>query len=286
MAETSGHVERTISVDFVRRKLTALLSQAAWQLPEDYLAALRQAHEQEIAPLGQEIIRLLLVNADRAQAERLPSCQDTGMAILFIEVGQEVRFVGGDVNTAIEEAVRQAYRPLRKSVVADPLLRQNTGDNTPPIVHYAIVPGHHVRLRVMLKGFGAELMSRLAMFPPSVGVEGVKRFVVETVKEAGPNACPPVIVGVGLGGSFDTVALLAKRALMRPLGTSNPTPHLAALEQELLEDINALGIGPQGFGGTVTALGVHVVAAPTHIAALPVAVNLNCSAPRRAEVLL
>ncbi len=277
---------RTISVAFVRRALAALLSEAAWKLPTDYVAALRRARQQEAAALGREIIEILLTNADRARAERLPSCQDTGMAIIFVEVGQQVHLVGGDLNAAIEEAVRQAYRPLRKSVVADPILRENTGDNTPPIVHYAIVPGHHVRLRVMLKGFGAELMSRLAMFPPAVGVDGVKQFVVETVERAGPNACPPVIVGVGLGGSFDTVGLLAKKALLRRLGTPNPAPHLAALERELLDEINALGIGPQGFGGTVTALGVHVEAAPTHIAALPVAVNLNCSAPRRAEVIL
>ncbi len=277
---------REISVAYLQRKLTALLSEAAYRLPDDYLKALQEAHRREVAVLGRDIITLLLDNAALAEAERLPTCQDTGMAIIFLEVGQDVHFVGGDLHAAINEAVREAYRPLRKSVVNDPLQRQNTGDNTPPIVHWEIVPGHHVRVRVLLKGFGAEMMSRLAMLPPAAGLEGVKRFVVETVEQAGPNACPPVIVGVGLGGSFDTVGLLAKKALLRPLGTSNPAPHLAALEGELLDAVNALGIGPQGFGGTVTALGVHVEAAPTHIAALPVAVNLNCSAPRRAEVLL
>ncbi len=277
---------REISVAHLQRKLTALLSEAAYRLPDDYLKALQEAHRREAAVLGRDIITLLLDNAALAEAERLPTCQDTGMAIIFLEVGQDVHFVGGDLHAALNEAVREAYRPLRKSVIDDPIRRQNTGDNTPPIVHWEIVPGHHVRVRVLLKGFGAEMMSRLAMLPPAAGLEGVKRFVVETVEQAGPNACPPVIVGVGLGGSFDTVGLLAKKALLRPLGTSNPEPHLAALEQELLEAVNALGIGPQGFGGTVTALAVHVEAAPTHIAALPVAVNLNCSAPRRAEVLL
>ena len=277
---------REISVAHLQRKLTALLSEAAYRLPDDYLKALQEAHRREAAVLGRDIITLLLDNAALAEAERLPTCQDTGMAIIFLEVGQDVHFVGGDLHAALNEAVREAYRPLRKSVIDDPIRRQNTGDNTPPIVHWEIVPGHHVRVRVLLKGFGAEMMSRLAMLTPAAGVEGVKRFVVETVEQAGPNACPPVIVGVGLGGSFDTVGLLAKKALLRPLGTSNPAPHLAALEGELLDAVNALGIGPQGFGGTVTALGVHVEAAPTHIAALPVAVNLNCSAPRRAEVLL
>ncbi len=277
---------REISVAHLQRKLTALLSEAAYRLPDDYLKALQEAHRREAAVLGRDIITLLLDNAALAEAERLPTCQDTGMAIIFLEVGQDVHFVGGDLHAALNEAVREAYRPLRKSVIDDPIRRQNTGDNTPPIVHWEIVPGHHVRVRVLLKGFGAEMMSRLAMLPPAAGLEGVKRFVVETVEQAGPNACPPVIVGVGLGGSFDTVGLLAKKALLRPLGTSNPAPHLAALEGELLDAVNALGVGPQGFGGTVTALGVHVEAAPTHIAALPVAVNLNCSAPRRAEVLL
>ncbi len=277
---------REISVAHLQRKLTALLSEAAYRLPDDYLKALQEAHRREAAVLGRDIITLLLDNAALAEAERLPTCQDTGMAIIFLEVGQDVHFVGGDLHAALNEAVREAYRPLRKSVIDDPIRRQNTGDNTPPIVHWEIVPGHHVRVRVLLKGFGAEMMSRLAMLPPAAGLEGVKRFVVETVEQAGPNACPPVIVGVGLGGSFDTVGLLAKKALLRPLGTSNPAPHLAALEEELLDAVNALGIGPQGFGGTVTALAVHVEAAPTHIAALPVAVNLNCSAPRRAEVLL
>lgn len=229
---------------------------------------------------------MLQENSAYAEAEQIPTCQDTGMAIISLEVGQDVHFVEGDLNTALEDGVRDAYQNLRKSVIDDPLLRQNTGDNTPPIVHYQLVPGNGVQITVMMKGFGAELMSRLQMFPPAVGERGIKDFVIETIEKAGPNACPPIIVGVGLGGSFEGVALLAKKALMRPLGQTNLKPHLATLEQDLLAEVNALGIGPQGLGGTVTALAVHIESYPTHIAALPVAVNLNCSAPRRATVTL
>lgn len=277
---------RAVPVERVRDAVASLLEEAACRLPRDYLEALEAARAQEESPLGASVLDFLLANARLAEAERVATCQDTGMAVLFLEIGQEVLFTEGDLFTALEEGVRRAYRGLRKSVVQDPLLRENTQDNTPPIVHYEIVPGDRVRIRALLKGFGAELMSALAMLPATAGEEGVKRFVLETVERAGPNACPPVIVGVGLGGSFDSVALLAKKALLRPLGTPNPKPHLAQLEKELLEAINALGIGPQGFGGRVTALAVHVESYPTHIAALPVAVNLNCSAPRRAEVIL
>ncbi|BCZ90689.1 fumarate hydratase [Thermus thermophilus] len=277
---------RAVPVERVRDAVASLLEEAACRLPRDYLEALEAARAQEESPLGASVLDFLLANARLAEAERVATCQDTGMVVLFLEIGQEVLFTEGDLFTALEEGVRRAYRGLRKSVVQDPLLRENTQDNTPPIVHYEIVPGDRVRIRALLKGFGAELMSALAMLPATAGEEGVKRFVLETVERAGPNACPPVIVGVGLGGSFDRVALLAKKALLRPLGTPNPKPHLAQLEKELLEAINALGIGPQGFGGRVTALAVHVESYPTHIAALPVAVNLNCSAPRRAEVIL
>ncbi len=208
------------------------------------------------------------------------------MAILSLEVGQDVHLTGGDIDVALQTAVREAYRPLRKSVIDDPLLRNNTGDNTPPIVYYNLVPGDQLKITLMMKGFGAEMMSRLEMFPPAVGLSGVKRFVVETVERAGPNACPPVIVGVGLGSSFEGVAMLAKKALMRPLDQPNPRAHLAQLARELLDEINALVIGPQGFGGSVTALALHIESHPTHIAALPVAVNLNCSAPRPATVTI
>ena len=277
---------REIHVDAVQAAVNGLIKESAYSLPNDYLAAMAGAQERERSTIGRSIILMLRDNAAYANAERIPTCQDTGMAILWLEVGQDVHFTGGDLNVALETAVREAYQPLRKSIVSDPLQRSNTGDNTPPIVHYDLVPGDQVRITIMMKGFGAEMMSRLRMFPPSAGLGGVKRFVLETVERAGPNACPPVIVGVGLGSSFDGVALLAKKALLRPLDHPNPSPHLAQLEADWLSAINALGIGPQGFGGTITALAVHIESYPTHIASLPVAVNLNCSAPRRTTVTL
>ena len=277
---------REIQVSTVQTALKKVIEDMAYALPDDYLQALKTAQQREASPLGRSILLTLRDNAAYAQAERIPTCQDTGMAILSLQIGQDVHFSGGDLNRALEEAVREAYKPLRKSIVDDPLKRTNTGDNTPPIVYYTLVPGDQVEISIMMKGFGAELMSRLEMFPPSIGLSGVKKYVVETVELAGPNACPPVIVGVGLGSSFEGVALLAKRALLRPLGQSNPEAHLAQLERDLLNEINDLGIGPQGFGGTVTSLAVHVESFPTHIAALPVAVNLNCSAPRRTTITI
>jgi fumarate hydratase subunit alpha len=277
---------REIHVNALQSAIRELIEESAYSLPDDYLAAMAEAQKRERSAVGQSIILMLRDNAAYASAERIPTCQDTGMAILWLEVGQDVHFTGGDINAALETAVREAYKPLRKSIVADPLQRNNTGDNTPPIVHYQLIPGNQVRITVMMKGFGAEMMSRLRMFPPSAGLRGVKRFVLETVEKAGPNACPPVIVGVGLGSSFDGVAMLAKKALLRPLDRPNPLPHLSQLEAEWLAAINALGIGPQGFGGAVTALAVHVESYPTHIAALPVAVHLNCSAPRRMTITL
>jgi fumarate hydratase subunit alpha len=277
---------REIQVSTVQTALKKVIEDMAYALPDDYLQALKTAQQREASPLGRSILLTLRDNAAYAQAERIPTCQDTGMAILSLQIGQDVHFSGGDLNRALEEAVREAYKPLRKSIVDDPLKRTNTGDNTPPIVYYTLVPGDQVEISIMMKGFGAELMSRLEMFPPSIGLSGVKKYVVETVELAGPNACPPIIVGVGLGSSFEGVALLAKRALLRPLGQSNPEAHLAQLERDLLNEINDLGIGPQGFGGTVTSLAVHVESFPTHIAALPVAVNLNCSAPRRAMITI
>lgn len=275
---------RPIAVADVQEAVTALLREAAHSLPPDYLAAMAAAQSQEQSATGQQIIELLLENAAYAQSERIPTCQDTGVAILFVEVGQEVQFQGGSIGAALQEATRAAYADLRKSVVADPLLRQNSGDNTPALIHWEIVPGNGLRITALQKGFGAEMMSRVQMFPPSVGVEGVQNFVLETVERAGPNACPPLIVGVGIGGSLDTVGLAAKKALLRPIGSRPPAPHVAEIEAGLLAQINRLGIGPQGLGGRVTALAVHIELLATHIAALPVAVNLNCSAPRRAQV--
>ena len=277
---------REIEVHHLQTAVQQLISEAAYRLPEDYLQSLAAAQESEQSPLGQNIILTLRENAGYAQAEQIPTCQDTGMAILHLQVGQHVHFIGGDLHYAIEEGVRLAYGNLRKSVVADPLLRANSGDNTPPILHTELVPGNQVQITLLMKGFGAEMMSRIKMLPASAGEAGVREFIVETIEIAGPNACPPLIVGVGLGSSFDGVAHLAKKALLRPVGKPNPARHLAQLERELLAEINDLGIGPQGLGGTVTALAVHIESYPTHIAALPVAVNLNCSAPRRAVAII
>ena len=277
---------RTVEVEEVRHSVGELLRHAAHSLPEDYLAAMRAASRAEHSPTGQQVIELLLENAAYAEAETIPTCQDTGMAILFVEVGQDVHFSGGEIEAALQAATRDAYADLRKSVVGDPLLRVNSGDNTPALIHWQIVAGDGVRISALQKGFGAELMSRVQMFPPSIGAEGVRRFVLETVEQAGPNACPPLIVGVGIGGSLDTVGIAAKKALLRPIGSVNAASHLAELEEDLLDEINRLGIGPQGLGGVVTALAVHVEPLATHIAALPMAVNLNCSAPRRATIEL
>jgi fumarate hydratase subunit alpha len=277
---------REIPVLAIQEALETLLTEAVYRLPPDYLVALVHARDHEVSELGRSILTTLVDNARYAESEAIPTCQDTGMVIVHLAVGQEVHFIGGDVSQAAQDAVRQAYQGLRKSVVSDPLLRKNTGDNTPPIIHYELVPGDQVRMTVLMKGFGAEMMSALRMLTPAAGVEGVKKFVIDTVAAAGPNACPPLIVGVGVGSSFDGVALLAKKALMRPIGQLNPLPHLAELEAELLSTINDLGIGPQGLGGRFTALAVHIESYPTHIAALPVAVNFNCSAPRRATIVL
>ena len=277
---------RTIDVQEVRQSVGELLRRSAHSLPDDYLDAMRTARREERSPTGQEVIELLLENAAYAETETVPTCQDTGMAILFVEVGQDVHFSGGEIDKALQDATRDAYADLRKSVVSDPLLRVNSGDNTPALIHWQIVAGDRLRISTLQKGFGAELMSRLQMFPPAIGEEGMRRFVLETVEKAGPNACPPLIVGVGIGGTLDTVGIAAKKALLRPIGSVNPAPHLATLENELLDAINRLGIGPQGLGGVVTALAVHVETLATHIAALPLAVNLNCSAPRRATLEL
>lgn len=277
---------RTIDVRDVRQAVAELLRHSAHSLPEDYLEAMRSAGRQERSPLGQEVIELLLENAAYAEAETVPTCQDTGMAILFVEVGQDVHFSGGEICAALQDATRDAYADLRKSVVSDPLLRVNSGDNTPALIHWEIVAGDGLRISALQKGFGAELMSRVSMFPPAIGEEGIVQFVLDTVEQAGPNACPPLIVGVGIGGSLDTVGMAAKKALLRPVGSVSPQPHVAALEGQLRDALNGLGIGPQGLGGVVTALAVHVELLATHIAALPLAVNLNCSAPRRATLEL
>ncbi|NMA61221.1 MAG: fumarate hydratase [Firmicutes bacterium] len=281
------HVKVIKYADIVTQ-VKALCLDANWHLPADVLGALKQAHEQEASPLGKNVLDTILENAEIARAKSMALCQDTGMVVVFAEVGQDVHIEGGLLTDAINEGVRQAYDEgyLRKSVVGDPLERVNTGDNTPAVVHVSLVAGDQLRLIVAPKGFGSENMSGLKMLKPAEGVQGVKDFVVETVTKAGGNPCPPIIVGVGIGGTFEKAALLAKRSVLREIGSKHPKPHLAQLEEELLELVNKTGVGPQGFGGTQTALAVFVDTYPTHIAGLPVAVNINCHVARHVEAIL
>ena len=254
----------------------------------DIRERIRKASQEEPWPMARDILERILTNIQVAEEEQLPACQDTGLACVFVELGQEVHIVGGNLREAINEGVRQGYRDgyLRKSVVRDPLERVNTGDNTPAVIYYDIVPGEDCRITVAPKGFGTENMSQMKMLRPSDGVEGVKEFVLKVVREAGPNPCPPIIVGVGIGGTFDKAAILAKKALLRSLDQRNPKEFYDNLERELLEAINDIGIGPQGFGGATTALKVHIESYPTHFAGLPVAVNISCHVTRHAYGVL
>ncbi len=277
-------IEAAKITDTVKR----LCIQANVILPEDVKnCIIKRKSEENWAP-AREILDRIEENFELAAAENVPICQDTGVACVFLEIGQEVHIAGGDITQAVNEGVRQGYAEgyLRKSVVRDPLDRVNTGDNTPAMIYYDIVPGDKIKITVAPKGFGSENMSQIKMLRPSDGIEGVKAFVLKAVEEAGPNPCPPIIVGVGIGGTFDKAALLAKKALLRETGTPSADPLYAKLEEELLEKINALGIGPQGFGGKTTALAVAVEHYPTHIAGLPVAVNINCHVARhKTEVI-
>ena len=277
-------IEAAKITDTVKR----LCIQANVILPEDVKnCIIKRKSEENWAP-AREILDRIEENFELAAAENVPICQDTGVACVFLEIGQEVYIAGGDITQAVNEGVRQGYAEgyLRKSVVRDPLDRVNTGDNTPAMIYYDIVPGDKIKITVAPKGFGSENMSQIKMLRPSAGIEGVKAFVLKAVEEAGPNPCPPIIVGVGIGGTFDKAALLAKKALLRETGTPSADPLYAKLEEELLEKINALGIGPQGFGGKTTALAVAVEHYPTHIAGLPVAVNINCHVARhKTEVI-
>ncbi|MDQ3834421.1 MAG: fumarate hydratase [Actinomycetota bacterium] len=279
---------RQIPVEAVTQAVRDLCIEANTCLPEDHLQALRRALEREESPLGREVIEKLLENAEVACEECVAFCQDTGYAVFFVEVGTEVLFAGGEISEAIDEGVRRGYEEgyLRKSIVRSPIERTNTGDNTPAVVYYDLVPGNGLKLTMLAKGAGCDNMSALLMLTPAEGLPAMKRFVVETIEKAGPNASPPLTVGVGIGGPFEKAAQLAKRALTRPSGEPNPNPELAKLEEELLEEINATGIGPAGYGGTVTALAVHIESFPTHIAAFPVAVNLDCHSHRTASVEL
>ncbi|HYH03333.1 MAG TPA: fumarate hydratase [Bacillota bacterium] len=273
---------REIKVNQIIELVAGLCQEANIVVGEDIYASLKQALNREESPVGVQCLRGIIQNAEIAREERTPICQDTGMAVIFVEYGQEVVISGGAFEAAINEGVRQGYQQgyLRKSVVGDPLKRVNTGDNTPAVIHTKIVPGDRLKITVAPKGFGSENMSRVAMLTPAQGVDGVKRFVVETVSLAGANPCPPVVVGVGIGGTMEQAALLAKQGLLRETGTLNSDPALADLEAELLVAINNLGIGPQGLGGRCTALAVHINSFPTHIAGLPVAVNISCHVTR------
>ena len=278
---------REINTSQITTAIRDLCIAANTRLGEDVLAAFAEAIRQEVSPTGKDILAKLVENADIAKAEEIPICQDTGFAVVFVELGQEVQLVGGDLKKAINEGVRQGYQEgyLRKSV-CHPFTRKNTGDNTPAVIHIDIVPGDGLKLIFAPKGGGSENMSRVTMLTPAVGVRGVKDYVVRRVKESGANPCPPTIVGVGIGGTFETAALLAKKALLRPLGSENPDGELATLERELHQEINELGVGPQGLGGRITSLAVHVNMMESHIASLPVAVNIQCHAARHKEMEL
>jgi fumarate hydratase subunit alpha len=279
---------REIGAGRVTEAVRDLCIEANTRLPQDHLSALRRALDAEESELGREVIERLLENAEVARKRCIAFCQDTGYAVFFVELGSEVRITEGEIGNAIDEGVRRGYGEgyLRKSIVRSPINRTNTGDNTPAVVYYEPVPGDGLRLTMLVKGAGCDNMSALRMLTPADGLPAMKEFVVETIEKAGPNASPPLTVGVGIGGPFEKAAQLAKKALTRPSGEPNPNPELATLEAELLDAINATGIGPAGYGGTQTALAVHVESFPTHIAAFPVAVNLDCHSHRTALVEL
>ena len=278
---------REIQAGAVSEAVRVLCIEANTVLPDDVRRCIAGSCEREDWPRAKETLKRIIENYEIAERERIPVCQDTGVTCVFVELGQNGR-VSGDLSEAINEGVRQGYREgfLRKSIVADPLRRENTGDNTPAMIYYNIVKGDKCKITVAPKGFGSENMSRITMLRPSDGIDGVKKFVLKTVEEAGANPCPPIIVGIGIGGTFDKAALLAKKALLRPADDEHTDPWYAALENELLGSVNALGIGPQGFGGNTTALAVKILAMPTHIAGLPVAVNINCHVARHVSIEL
>lgn len=273
---------RTVHVEEITKNIKEMCIEANHYLSEDMDAAMKQAVETEKASLGKQILTQLQENLQIAAKDMIPICQDTGMAVIFLEIGQDVHFEGGSLEDAVNEGVRQGYVDgfLRKSVVKDPLIRENTKDNTPAVIHTKIVQGDRVKIKVAPKGFGSENMSRVFMLKPAEGIEGVKHAVLTAVKDAGPNACPPMVVGVGIGGTFEKCALMAKEALTREVGSHSTIPYVRELEEELLSKINSLGIGPGGLGGTTTALAVNINTYPTHIAGLPVGVNICCHVNR------
>lgn len=279
---------REIQAQQITDVVEKLCIEANQYLPEDVQGAIRRCRACEDWEIAQGVLDKIITNFEIAKEENVPICQDTGMACVFLEIGQDVHIAGGDLREAVDEGVRRGYDKgyLRKSVVKDPVRRGNTGDNTPAMLYTEIVPGEQIKVTVGPKGFGSENMSAIRMFKPSAGIEGIKDFILETVETAGPNPCPPMVVGVGIGGTFDKCALLAKKALMRSTDERNPDPYYADLEAEMLEKINKLGIGPQGFGGKTTALALNIETLPTHIAGMPCAVNINCHVTRhKTEVL-
>ena len=279
---------KEINVSEITMTIKKLCMDANYYLSDDIRNQLLKAKEKETWDIAKGVLDKILINADIASNEKMPMCQDTGMTCVFIEIGQDVHIVGGNLEEAINKGVAEGYEEgfLRKSVVKDPLDRVNTKDNTPAVIYYDIVSGDKLKITVAPKGFGSENMSQIKMLKPSDGLKGVKEFILKVVKEAGPNPCPPIVVGVGIGGTFDKAANIAKRAAVRSTDKANSNPFYAELEKELTEEINKLGIGPQGFGGRTTALAVNIETYPTHIAGLPVAVNINCHASRHATAVL
>ena len=279
---------REIKASTITDVIERLCMEANQVLPQDIKDAINTCRSQEDGDIACGILDNIIENYQIAENEQVPICQDTGMACVFLEIGQDVHITDGDLTEAVNEGVRRGYTKgyLRKSVVKDPVRRGNTGDNTPAMLYTEIVPGEQIKVTVGPKGFGSENMSAIRMFKPSAGIQGIKDFIIETVETAGPNPCPPMVVGVGIGGTFDKAALLAKKAFMRPVDTSNPDPYYADLEEEMLQKINELGIGPQGFGGRTTAIGLNIETMPTHIAGMPCAINISCHVTRhKTEVI-
>ncbi|MFU0782272.1 MAG: fumarate hydratase [Thermoanaerobacterium thermosaccharolyticum] len=279
---------REVKADDIKKTVELLCIEANYNLPQDVLNTLKEKAYEEVSETGIEILDSIIENAEIAKVKEMPICQDTGIAVIFVEIGQDVHVVGGSLSEAINNGVKDGYLNgyLRKSVVNDPFVRINTNDNTPPIVHYDIVGGDKLKITVAPKGAGSENMSALKMMKPSDGIEGVKKFIIDTVEASGPNACPPLVVGVGIGGNFEYAPLLAKKALLRPIDQRSSDGDVRTLEEELLLKINSLGIGPQGLGGRITALAVNIEKYPTHIAMLPVAVNISCHVTRHATAVL
>lgn len=279
---------RSIEVERITKAVKEMCIEANHYLSRDMRKALMDSEKQEISPIGKKVLGQLNENLEIADQEQIPICQDTGMAVVFLEIGQDVHFTGGNLEEAVNEGIRQGYQDgyLRKSVVGDPLIRKNTMDNTPGIIHYSIVPGRKVKITLAPKGFGSENMSRVFMLKPADGIEGVKKAILTAVRDAGPNACPPMVVGVGIGGTFEKCALMAKEALTRPVDERSSIPYIKEMEEELLDKINKTGIGPGGLGGKITAFAVNINTYATHIAGLPVAVNICCHVNRHAVAVL